>query len=96
MLHEHWINTHTQRIKMHELLRPLLEQIREFQHAFCTLSAGVGTPGAFECFSCDGDGGVDDGGVGFVKGGDEFVGGGVEDCVFITGVWWVDILMNDL
>jgi hypothetical protein len=61
MLHEHWVNTHTQRIKMHKLLRAFFKQIREFQHAFCTLSASVGTPGAFECFSCSGDGGVGDG-----------------------------------
>jgi hypothetical protein len=84
MLHEHGINTHTQRIKMHELLRPLFKQIREFEHAFCTLGAGVGTPEAFECFSGGGDGGVDDGGVGFMEGGDGFVGGGVVDCVLVA------------
>jgi hypothetical protein len=95
MFHKHGINTHTQRIKMYKLLRALVKQIREFEHAFCTLGAGIGTPGAFECFSCRGDGGVDYGGVGFVEGGDGFVVGGVVDCVLIAGMRWVDILMND-
>ena len=96
MLHQHWINTHAQRIKMHELLRTFFKQIREFQHAFCTLGAGVGTPWTFECFSCGRDGRVDDGGVGFIERGDDIVGGGVADCILIPGVGWVDILMKDL